>query len=119
MNDPDRPPQTEQSPDTITTPEQRKFNQYEVVERLKRDGIQNPEAKEYLLGWIDQEQAAVDKIGTSKATLEFNIVWAKVYRDAGLIEDAREAFMQASEQAYQERDEVLYNQIEDEMDKLK
>lgn len=103
----------------IQTLEKKKFNKYEVVERLKDGGFNNPEAKAYLLGWIDQEQAEVEKIGTSKAVLDFNVVWAKVYRDAGMVEEAIEAFDQAAEQAWQERDEALYTELESEIEKLK
>ena len=47
-----------------------------------------------------------------------NISWAEVYRDAGWVIEAAEAFRDAMEQAYQENDAVSFHYCSGEIHKI-
>lgn len=73
--------------------------QSEVVKTLKEQGL-NPEGLAILNQWLDTEQARVE--AGEVTNLKLNVMWADVYRDAGLTENATEAYEQAMEEARQE-----------------
>lgn len=83
----------------------------EVTEALRK----NPEDLTLLNKFLDQEQA---KVTDSEMGLALNVTLAEIYRDAGLVEIAREAFNDVAEQAFQEHNDELYNKLMDEADKL-
>ena len=83
----------------------------EVVESLK----QNPEDLSLLTKFLEKREAEVTN---SKETLALNVEAAEIYRDAGLLEIAKEAFTQAAEQAWLEYDDALYEQLMAEADKI-
>lgn len=85
-----------------------------VIESLKK----NPENKELFLKWLDKRRAEIDVINTSKATLMLNVEIAEIYREAGLIDEALDAFEAAAEMAYQEGEEELYKKLLDELESL-
>lgn len=98
------------------TPESAPPSKEQVIESLKNLGAENPEARERLNAWLDAEQGRVEK---GKCTnLEFNIAWAEVYRDAELTNEAREAFDQCAEIAYQEGNEELLAYCEEQIRNL-
>jgi hypothetical protein len=83
-----------------------------VVESLRS----NPEDKSLLNQYLDQREA---QVRTSEDALVLNIEVAEIYRDSGLLESAKEAYEQAAEQAWQERSDILYEELMDEVDKIK
>jgi restriction endonuclease Mrr len=93
-----------------------KFNEMppsrdQVVESLKN----KPENLEMLHQFLDaREKEVMD----SKGALALNIEVAKIYRDAGLIEAARSAFQDAADQAYQEHEDILEQELLAELEKL-
>lgn len=92
-------------------PESAEVSKSEVVESLK----QNPEDLSLLHKFLDRREAEVQD---SRGALILNIEVAEIYRDAGLLEAAKEAFSQAAEQAWQEQEDALYNQLMNEADKI-
>lgn len=81
-----------------------------ALKEKREDGLR------LLNAWLDQEQARVEK-GEIR-NLDRNVAWAELYRDAGLREEAREAFEAAAEEAFQERDEERLAYCEAELEKL-
>ena len=71
----------------------------EVAKTLKEIGL-SPEGMALLNQWLDQEQAKVE--AGEITNLKLNVMWADVYRDAGLTEYAIAAYEQAVEEAHGE-----------------
>lgn len=94
--------------------ESNEVSKNEVVESLR----QNPEDLSLLHKFLDKKEEEVNKINNSRAALTLNIEVAEIYKEAGLFEAAKEAFLQAAEQALDERDDVLYEQLTIEADKI-
>ena len=90
----------------------------EEVVRLFKDNAHSEEAIAALQIWMAHEEARVSQENTSKATLRLNVSVAELYRDAGLTEEALEAFEQAAQQAWQEHEDDLYESLIAEADKL-
>lgn len=87
-----------------------------VSNLLKERGFENPEAKDLLNKWLDENQKKVEE--SSITNLEFNIAWAELYRDAGVKEAALEAFDQVAELARQEGNDEALRRIKEEITKL-
>lgn len=66
--------------------------------------------------WQAQEEDKLPK--TSEASIEFNLRKARLFAEAGLIEEAFDEFNGVRMQAWNEGREDLYNQIMAEMDEL-
>jgi len=75
----------------------------------------NPEDLSFLQKFLDRREAEGKN---SRDTLALNVEVAEIYRDANLSAEAREAFLQAALQAWQERDDALYNKLMSEAEKL-
>lgn len=84
----------------------------EVVESLKN----NPEDLSILHKFLDKKEAEVKN---SSDALGLNIEIAEIYRDAGLLDDAHEAFLDARDQAIQEGDNELAERLDTEAIKLR
>jgi hypothetical protein len=82
-----------------------------VVESLK----DNPANVSLLVEYLETREREVKN---SRQGLALNIEIAEIYRDAGLLESAKEAFVQAAEQAWQEQDDALYEQLMSEADRI-
>lgn len=81
------------------------INQSEVTKVLKEQGL-SPEGLAILNQWLDIEQARVE--AGEITNLKLNVMWADVYRDAGLTENAIEAYEQAEEEAgYEGRSDMV------------
>ena len=85
-----------------------------VVESLRSD----PENLELFLAWLLRREVEVDLENSSTSTLRLNIEVAEIYRDAGLRQEALSAFLDALEQASQERNAEAYAQLLKEVEKL-
>ena len=88
------------------------FSELEVrlIQKLKEKRTEDPEARELLQGWLDDEEAKANRINTSRANIELNLRRAKVYYAAGLIDEALENLAAVMEQSSQEREPDLHNQ---------
>ncbi|MFZ2167513.1 MAG: hypothetical protein WAV50_01435 [Minisyncoccia bacterium] len=58
------------------------------------------------------------EVRNSKDTLHLNVEIAEIYRDAGLTDVARQAFLDAANQAWQEREGSLYQVLVAKFEKL-
>jgi len=83
----------------------------EVISSLR----QNPEDLTLLNKFLDFREKEVQ---TSRETLILNVDVAKIYRDSGLVEAAKQAFSDAATQAWQEGEDEAYEKIMNELDKL-
>lgn len=90
MNPIDQPPSPEG---------EKKLTPSEVSRFLKEQGL-TPEGCELLGTWLDSEHVRVEAGETSD--LKVNLVLADIYRDAGLKEEAMQAYEDARDQAYGE-----------------
>lgn len=85
-----------------------------VIESFRAD----PENLEIFLVWLLGREAEVALENSSAATLRLNIEIAEIYRDAGLREQALSAFLDALDQASQERNDEACAQLLKEVEKL-
>jgi len=76
---------------------------------------QNSEDLSLLNKFLDVRESEVQ---SSKEALILNIEIAEIYRDAGLVDAAYEAFLDARDQAIQEGDNDLANELDAEAVKL-
>jgi hypothetical protein len=94
-----------------TNSESVEVSKNDVVESLKLD----PEDLSLLHKFLDKREVEVQD---SREALALNVEVAEIYRDAGLLEAAKEAFIQAAQQAWQEQDDTLHEQLLAEADKI-
>ncbi|MEX2010505.1 MAG: hypothetical protein WD874_01730 [Parcubacteria group bacterium] len=92
-------------------PENAEISKDNVIESLRN----NLEDLSPLNRFLDKREAEVKN---SKDALALNIEVAEIYRDSGLLESAKDAFTQAAEQAWQEHDDALHEQLIAEADKI-
>lgn len=107
MNPIDQPPSPEG---------EKKFTPNEVSRFLKEQGL-SPEGCELLSAWIGQEQTRVEAGETSD--LKVNLSLAEIYRDAGLKEEAMQAYEDARDQAYGESNTQMEEICAAELKRLK
>jgi len=88
-----------------------KVTKEQVADSLR----QNPKDLTLLNKFLDRREAEGKN---SKDTLVLNVEVAEIYRDSGLKDMAKDAFMKAAEQAWHERDDVLYEQLMNEAEAL-
>lgn len=92
-----------------------------LAKLLKEKGVEDPEARDFLGAWTREQEERVDGLDGEKrlvAMIELNLKRARLYFDAGYIDEAFENFEAAREQAWNEGREELYQAIMSEMDKL-
>lgn len=82
-----------------------------VVESLRH----STEDLTLLNQFIDRREAEVEN---SKQGMSLNVEIAYIYKEAGLIDIAKQAFLDASEQAWQENDDELFEKLTEEANKL-
>lgn len=88
-----------------------KISKEEVISSLQ----QNPDNLSVLNKYLDIREREGH---TNKDTLNLNVEVAEIYRDAGLVDAARDAFEDAATQAWQEGEDELYNRLLVEIEKL-
>ena len=82
-----------------------------VVESLRH----STEDLTLLNQFIDRREAEVEN---SKQGMSLNVEIAYIYKEAGLRDIAKQAFLDASEQAWQENDDELFEKLTEEANKL-
>lgn len=82
-----------------------------VVSALRK----NSEDLSVLNQFLDERQAEVK---STKDALNLNVQLAEIYRDAGLVDAAYEAFLDARDHARQEGDDELADKLDDEAIRL-
>ncbi len=66
-----------------------------VIDMLKEKGLEDSESLALLDSWTTERQAELDKRFTQQGHVDMEIRRAKIYRDAGYEQHAREAFTDA------------------------
>lgn len=89
-----------------------------LVRLLKGKGVEDPEARDFLDAWTQEQEKRVEEGNDLVAKIEFNLKRARLYFEAGYVEEALENFEAARMQAWNESREELYQAIMAEMDKL-
>ncbi|KND48673.1 MAG: hypothetical protein AB200_03035 [Parcubacteria bacterium C7867-005] len=82
-----------------------------VVEALR----QSTEDLSLLNEFLDRRQL---EVGDSRQGMMLNVEVAHMYKEAGLKELAKEAFLDAAEQAWHERDDDLFEKLTEEANAL-
>lgn len=100
MTNPERFRKDANDHEFITNPETKEITDDELVESL-REGIENPEVKNILGKWCEQEESKIDIKGlaTADSKLRFNVRRNLIYEQAGYIEEAIESLHQDLELA--------------------
>ena len=88
-----------------------RISKEQVIESLR----QNPENISLLDRYLIEQKK---EIRDSRGELDLNIELAEIYRDAGSLDAAYEAFLDAGDQARQERDDALADKLFAEAEKL-
>ena len=102
----------EQKFETKENPEQ------QLVRLLKEKRTEDPETKEFLDSWTREQEQMVEKSTDPEAPIQFNLRRARLYFEAGYVEEAFENFESARMQAWNEQRNELYQAIMKEMDEL-
>lgn len=94
------------------TPENKGDDRQELIEALKKG-----EGKELLNKWLLKEEGKVkESANPSLEAINLNLKRARLYYEAGFMEEAFENFEDARRQAHNEGRDDLYNLIMNEMD---
>ena len=95
------------------TPEQ------QLAQLLKEKGAEDSETKSLLLSWTLEQERLVDQSADRlEAAIQFNLRRARLYFEAGYLEEAFENFDDAADQARNEQRSELYQEIVNEIAKL-
>lgn len=96
-----------------------KIEREKVLEMLRTNGLEHPETKELVMKWTAQREAEVEKENTSCAAIVFNIDRSDLYIAAGDKDGAKECLESALDQADQENEKELQDQIIEKLRSLK
>ena len=88
------------------------LNKNKVIESLR----QNPEDRSLLTRYVEEREKDFKE---NKDYLNLNVEVAEILRDAGMLDEAYDAFLDARDQALQEQDEELAQRMFAEAEKLK
>ena len=94
----------------------------QLIEALRTKGSEDPETRQLLEKWTKEEEARVYEAydsGSSEAFIELNRKRARLYLEAGYVEEALANLESAAMQAENERMDDLRNDIMDEIDSVK
>lgn len=103
------------------TCENKESTEQQLVRLLKEKGVEHPEARKFLDIWTREQEKQVEQSTGEEyhiAQIQFNLKRARLYFEAGYVEEAFENFEAALTQAWNEKRDDLYNEIMKEMDKL-
>jgi hypothetical protein len=98
--------------ETPETPEQR------LIKLLQERGLDDPSAKEALIQWTIAQEQEVEQSKNKDAPIQLNLKRARLYFEAGLVDEAFENYEDAYNQAYNEYNDALCQLISDEMDEM-
>lgn len=84
----------------------------QIIESLR----QNSEDRSLLTKYVEEREKDFKE---SKEYLNLNVEVAEILRDAGMLDEAYDAFLDVRDQALQERDEELSQRMSDEAEKLR
>ncbi len=92
-----------------------------IIERLRANGPDNPEARGMLLAWRENEEEKANAVNTARAGVELDLRFAKLLRAAGGYESAwatleavREMALNLGEQDLHDQAMAIMDAIDDE-----
>ncbi len=101
----------------IKSPENR-IEKQEVLNMLREKGLDGPEVRKLVMDWTIQQEALVEKEGTSRASIMFNIGRSDLYIATGDINGAIGCLEDALVQAHQENEIELRHEIIERMKEI-
>ena len=97
------------------TPENIEVSDQELIDALKSKGVEDPEVHQLLQKWTEQGER---KVVTPEDAITFNRKRARLYVEAGYVQEGLEVLESSRMQAWNEQREELFNQIMAEMDEI-
>jgi len=89
-----------------------------LVAALKEKGLDDPGASEELMAWLRGVEDEADRENTSRANIEADIEKARLFAEAGIMDEARDYYGMARYAAYCDNEKELFEQIDKEMEGL-
>jgi hypothetical protein len=97
--------------------ENREDSEQQLARLLKEKGVEDQETREMLRNWtLEQEKIVDESADRFTASIQFNVKRARLYFDAGFLDESFESFEDAATQALNEQRFDLYQEIINEMD---
>lgn len=91
----------------------------QLVRLLKEKGVEDPEARNFLDSWTRKQEKQVEQSDDyNLEQIHFNLRRARLYFEAGYVDEAFENFEDARTQALNEQRDELYQAIMKEMDQV-
>lgn len=101
----------------IPSPETKEIQEREVIDALKAKGNEDPEAHALLLRWTEQEKR---RAGSGlEDQIKVVIRQARLYREAGFVDEALDTLEDAALRAWNEQLDLLHTKILREIDNVK
>jgi len=97
------------------SPEKSEISDQELINALKSKGVEDPEVHRLLQQWTEQGEK---KVVNPENAIKFNQRRARLYLEAGYVQEGLEVLESARIQAWNEQREELFNQIMAEMDEI-
>ena len=88
----------------------------ELIAQIREKGLDDPESQELLKNWIIANEELIEKSPDPDSRLKFNLVRARMYFQAGCLDESFENYEDALDQAFHEQREDLIQAITREMD---
>ena len=98
--------------------ENKESTEQQLIRLLKERGSEDLVAKSLLDTWTREQERQVEKENNSGGAIELNLRRARLYFEAGYVDEALENFEAARMQARNENKQEVYQAIMAEMDKL-
>jgi len=99
----------------FSSPEKSEVSDQELIDALKSKGVEDPEVHRLLQQWTEQGEKQV--INPEDA-IKFNQKRARLYVEAGYVQEGLEVLESARMQAWNEQREEVFNQIMAEMNAI-
>ena len=97
------------------SPERKEVSDIELIDALKSKGVENPETFELLQQWTKQKE---EKVRTPEEAIELNRKRARLYVEAGYVQEGLDVLESARMQAWNEQRQALFDEIMTEMDEI-
>ena len=97
------------------SPEKSEISDQELINALGLKGVEDPEVHQFLQQWTEQGER---QVSNPENAIKFNQRRARLYLEAGYVQEGLEVLESARMQAWNEQREELFNQIMAEMDEI-
>jgi hypothetical protein len=89
-----------------------------LISLLREKGPEDGEARDLLISWTIEQERLVEQSSDPEAPIQLNLRRARLYFEAGYIDEAMENFEAAADQAWNEKRNELYEAVMEEMDQI-